>query len=272
MNKLIEFTKIEATGNDFIFIDTGKFSKNMFSESIIRKMCDRHFGIGADGVIFIGKGRKGAFNMHYYNSDGLEAAMCANGGRGAILFAAVTGIVDCEDDVVFMASDGLHEAKIYAVDDIEIEILQGRIYDPSKYAALRLPPNMHIEGFADTGVPHLVINCGNDLENIDVNELGRRLRFDPLFGAEGTNVNFIKAQSDDEISIRSYERGIEGETLSCGTGAAAAALLLIKKDKNKAQKIAVNSKGGRLFVGLRGEKLFLRGPANIVYVGNLHLD
>ena len=272
MSKLIEFTKIEATGNDFIFIDARKFPESMFSALMIRKMCDRHFGIGADGLIFIDDHQEGAFSMNYYNSDGLQANMCANGGRGSVLFAAVSGIIDCEEDVTFRAADGLHQAKIHSANDIEIELLYRPLEEKTSFTSLTLPEKMNIEGFADTGVPHLVVGCSGDLEKVDVNNLGRSLRFDPLFGQEGTNVNFIKIQSADEISIRSYERGIEGETLSCGTGVAAAAVIFMQKNNKKSTKVTVNSKGGRLFVSFSNEKLYLRGPVNIVYVGNLHLD
>jgi len=272
MSKLIEFTKIEATGNDFIFIDARKFSESMFSASIIKEMCDRHFGIGADGLIFIDNHQEGAFSMNYYNSDGLPANMCANGGRSAVLFAAVSGIIDCEEDVHFMAADGRHQAKIHSANDIEIEILYRPPNEKTDLSTLTLPEKMTTEGSVNTGVPHLVVSYNGDLENVDVNTLGRNLRFDPLFGQEGTNVNFIKIESDDEISIRSYERGIEAETLSCGTGVAAAALIFMQKNSNKLNKVTVNSKGGKLFVSFSNGKLYLRGPVNIVYVGNLYLD
>ena len=272
MSKLIGFTKIEATGNDFIFIDARKFPESSFSAAVIQKMCDRHFGIGADGLIFINTRKDSAFEMRYYNSDGKEANMCANGARGAVLFAAVSGIIDCEEEISFTAADGGHKAKIHSVNDIEVEILFNSAGENIDLSPLNLPENMTIEGFAHTGVPHLVLNCRDDLDNIDVNGVGRRLRYDALFGDEGTNVNFISAASNNEIFIRSYERGIESETLSCGTGIAAAALMLMRKNKDKAQKISVNSKGGRLSAAFADGRLFLRGPVNLVYVGNLHLD
>ncbi len=272
MSKLFEFTKIEATGNDFIVIDLRKYSANYFSAEVIKKMCERHFGIGADGVILINGHPEHAFKMRYFNSDGLEAAMCANGGRCAVLFAAVSGITKCEEDITFEAADGLHHAKIHSSDSVEIELLYHSVNIEFKISDLQLPENMEVEGFIDTGVPHLVVNCQDDLDKIDVNSLGRRLRFDPCFGENGINVNFINIDSTNEITIRSYERGIEGETLSCGTGIAASALLCIQNKLITSHNIRVNSNGGELFVTLSKEKLFLRGAVNIVYVGNLHLD
>ena len=272
MSRLIEFTKMEANGNDFILIDSRKYSSNLFSKVVIKKMCERNYGIGADGLIIISNSTEHAFKMIYYNSDGLEAAMCANGGRCAVLFAAVSGITNCEEDIIFEAGDGQHHGRIHSSDKVEIEILYHFPEIDYRKEALQLDENMEVEGFIDTGVPHLVINCHDALEAIDVETIGRRLRFNSCFGENGTNVNFIQIDSPNEISIRSYERGIEGETLSCGTGIAASAMLCWQNKRVALQNISVNSRGGVLFVRLSEEKLFLRGTVNIVYVGNLHLD
>jgi diaminopimelate epimerase len=271
MSKLIEFSKVEATGNDFIFIDARKFSKEIFTPTVITNLCDRHFGIGADGLILIDNHKSSIFEMTIFNSDGLEANMCANGSRGAVLFAVVAGFIDCEEHLEFHAADGLHKAQIYAAGDVEIEVLYNTT-ENFDLSLLELPDNMRLKGFVNTGVPHLVIDVLDDINRLDVTKIGRKLRLNPIFGKNGTNVNFIEKVNDNELNIRSYERGIEDETLSCGTGITAAALLYFKKNSVKSEKIVVNSRGGKLKVTRKEDKLFLRGAVNIVYVGNLRLD
>jgi diaminopimelate epimerase len=182
------------------------------------------------------------------------------------------GFTGCDERLDFQAADGIHQAIIYSENDIETEVRYQLPENMQDLSALKLPKNMTAEGLVNTGVPHLVINTADSPEHIDVKNLGRKLRYDPMFGAAGTNVNFIHVESDNNFSIRSYERGIEDETLSCGTGITAAALLFMRKKAKKEEEIIVNSRGGQLKVRIESGRLYLRGAANIVYVGRIALD
>lgn len=231
----LKFFKFEGTGNDFIIIDNRSktFPK---SKEIIAQMCKRRFGIGADGLILLEEDEGVDFKMVYYNSDGQESTMCGNGGRCIVAFARLLGIIDKQAS--FRAIDGLHKAWIIE-DVVSLELNASSI------------PAKDENGYViDTGSPHLVVPV-DDPDEVDVNEVGRRLRHEPQYsGSGGINVNFMSKQGSNSIYVRTYERGVEAETLSCGTGVTASALVASQLYDIK-DSVTVISKGGELKVGFR---------------------
>ena len=255
----IAFEKYHGTGNDFILVDIRNHAVSIQPEQIA-KLCNRHFGIGADGLILLDKAEGYDFVMRYFNSDGNESSMCGNGGRCITAFARRLGVID--KNARFLAQDGEHHALILSE--------EGSNY----YVSLAMRDVVLAEWqedtiFLDTGSPHFVkISKGLDQVNVDLE--GRKLRNDPQFGAEGSNVNFIE-EKEGLLHIRTFERGVEEETLSCGTGVTAAALGWALKNKKK-DRIEVNARGGRLSVKFLQNKdsftdIRLEGPAIFVFAG-----
>lgn len=252
----IPFFKYEGAGNDFIMVDnrSGFFLENTNS---IENLCDRHFGIGADGLILLENSEGHAFRMVYFNSDGLESTFCGNGGRCIVAFARQLGIV--KDEVRFMAKDGFHEAVF------EGDLVKLRMSD----AAL---PETALNGHRIfTGSPHFV-QFVKVVDSVDVFSEGQRIR--KLFGEDGINVNFVEKQNDG-LFVRTYERGVEDETLSCGTGVTAAALTAAV-DAGYKSPIQIRSKGGNLRVEFKVlpdgfTDVFLTGPARMVFSGLISL-
>jgi diaminopimelate epimerase len=263
---LVNFSKYEGTGNDFIIIDNRKKIFEGKNFSLIRKLCERRFGIGADGLLLLNASEKYNYNMQYFNADGNLGSMCGNGGRCLVAFAKRLGLIN--EGAIFDAIDGIHYARIEK-------------YDEKNFNAninLKMNNVKNIErgngySFLNTGSPHYV-KFMHDPEKVDVITEGRKIRYSDRFRDEGTNVNFISVKSDN-IYIRTYERGVEDETFSCGTGAVAAVLAVGDKGllngKNKASLI---TKGGILSVsfekGANGfENVFLEGPATFVFDGEI---
>ena len=256
----ITFNKYEGTGNDFVMIDNRQniFPKNNLK--LIEKLCDRRFGIGADGLILLENDLETNFKMVYYNSDGNESSMCGNGGRCLVAFAKSLNVI--QNQATFIATDGLHHATILEngyvslqmkdVDDVKIE---------ENYV------------FLNTGSPHHVMLV-DDLENLDVKNNGAKIRYSDLYGKAGSNVNFVKQMSDNHFAIRTYERGVEDETLSCGTGATAVAIAMNAIHKTDATHLRLDVQGGKLEVSFekvddRFINVFLKGPATFVFEGEI---
>ncbi len=257
---IVEFYKYQATGNDFIIIDTLKQSFDENNFSLVRHLCDRHFGIGADGLILFKKHPSFDFEMVYYNANGYPATMCGNGGRSITAFAYHYGYI--KNACRFVASDGEHLAKV-----IDSKTISLKMNDVK--TIVQHPDGVEIH----TGSPHFVIEVNDDLNTINVNELGKKIRNESRFAPEGINVNFVKIDND-EIVIRTYERGVEAETLSCGTGSVAAAIWasLSLPDGNYSKNI--RALGGNLKVHLQKEKTFfsniwLEGNAFKVFEGKI---
>ena len=257
----LEFYKYQGAGNDFIMIDNrdNVFDRN--AEKLIESICHRRFGVGADGLILLENAKGYDFKMIYFNLDGKEATMCGNGGRCIVAFAKMLGII--ENKAFFLASDGSHEA--YPEPDGQVNL---HMIDVSKVESLT-------DGyFLNTGVPHLV-HFVEDLHTIDVNIDGRQFRYDARFQPEGTNVNFVKIDSD-QLTVYTYERGVEAETLACGTGITAAALsAAVKTEKNEGE-FKVKAKGGDLSVKFKKENshftnIWLKGPAQMVFKGEIEI-
>ncbi len=252
----IPFYKYQGTGNDFVMIDNRQqlFSKN--DTKLVNKICDRKFGIGADGLILLENHPEVDFEMVYYNSDGNLSSMCGNGGRCIVAFAKELGVI--EDETVFEAVDGRHEAKI----------IDGIVHLKMQDVKEIVEKENHV--FLDTGSPHHV-QFENDLENLDVKKAGSNIRYGKLYGAAGSNINFVKAEGDS-FNVRTYERGVEDETLSCGTGVTAVALAMFHLNKVKKQEVNLNVQGGKLRVTFKKtdsgyEDIYLIGPAQLVYTG-----
>lgn len=250
------FYKYHGTGNDFILIDNRPqdFSKN--DTKLIARMCDRHFGIGADGLILIEDDDDLDFTMVYYNADGKLGSFCGNGARCAVHFARFLGIIDKETH--FKASDGLHYASI-----ADGKVKMG-MNNPSEIREK--------EGcfFLDTGSPHHV-QLVNDLEKFDVVKEGARLRYG-LYGAAGSNINFVKQHKPGEFHVRTYERGVEDETLSCGTGVTAVALAMHKGGETRDESVKILTRGGELMVHFKTDNgtyrhVILEGPVEQVFKG-----
>lgn len=260
----IRFFKYQGTGNDFIIIDNRKLEFPKKKE-VIWKMCHRKFGIGADGLILLEDDEEVNFSMVYYNADGLESTMCGNGGRCIAAFAKLIGIVG--EFAVFRAVDGIHSAKI--VDDVvSLELL-----DTS------LPVKQEHGYYINTGSPHLVVFKDN-VNEVDVDAEGRKIRLDKTYASQGgVNVNFCSISSikgQDAIYVRTYERGVEAETLSCGTGVTAAALVTAYLYDLK-DKISVHTPGGQLSVSFKRrsdkfEKISLTGQVTLVFEGKYWLS
>ncbi|MEN8787888.1 MAG: diaminopimelate epimerase [Flavobacteriaceae bacterium] len=254
----LTFYKYHGTGNDFIMVDNrnGQFPKNDFK--LISSLCERHTGIGADGLILLEEDPESDFKMVYFNADGQEGTMCGNGGRCVVAFARKLGLID--QNTIFSATDGLHEADIVG-DEVRLKM--------QDIETIREKPDYL---FLDTGSPHHV-QIVNDLQTFDVEKEGRRLRYG-LYGKSGSNINFVEVTDDNSFAVRTYERGVENETLSCGTGVTAVALSMHHLGNTRAREVVVATPGGQLVVSF-GHKngryidIFLKGPVKEVYKGQM---
>ncbi|MGC4040217.1 MAG: diaminopimelate epimerase [Flavobacterium sp.] len=258
------FYKYQGTGNDFIFIDNrdNNFPKN--NTRLIEKLCDRRFGIGADGLILLENDLQTDFRMVYYNSDGNQSSMCGNGGRCIVAFAKKLDLIS--NETTFIATDGLHFASILENGDVS---LQMKDVDSVKVESDYI--------FLNTGSPHHVMLV-DDLDNFDVKRKGSEIRYSDLYGKAGSNVNFVNQVSGNHFRLRTYERGVEDETFSCGTGATAAAIAMNAIGKTNSHQIELDVEGGKLEVSFdkladdfKYINVFLKGPATFVYQGEIDL-
>lgn len=252
---IIEFYKYQGTGNDFIIIDDRENIFDVEDKELITALCERKFGIGADGLILLREHNKHDFEMIYFNSDGRQSSMCGNGGRCIVAFAQMLDIIT--NETTFIAIDGIHEAKI-TLDGIDL-----KMSDVTK-----------IEGVGDgivldTGSPHYVMLIDN-FNTIDINKEGKIIRNLPEFKKEGINVNFVL--DDAELEVRTYERGVEAETLSCGTGVVATAIAMHYSNCIHENHTDIRTRGGvlsvsfELFNGIY-RNIWLSGEASMVYAG-----
>ena len=260
--KTIEFYKYQGTGNDFVMIDnrSGSFPKNDIQ--LINYLCDRRFGIGGDGLILLENDAQHDFKMVYYNADGNESTMCGNGGRCIVAFARDLGVI--ENETVFNAVDGLHKASIKGENIVALQMI-----DVAKNT-IEIQPDFT---FLFTGSPHHVALV-NNVKDFDVFGNGKNIRYSNRYAPSGTNVNFVEQLSTDSFKIRTYERGVEDETLSCGTGATAVAIAMNTLGKTNANTIAIEVAGGNLQVTFdQNEEAFynvmLVGSAKQVFKGQV---
>lgn len=253
----ISFWKVEATGNDFIMIDNRNLSLSKPLGEISRYLCHRKFGIGADGVIFIQKFNGYDFNMLYYNADGTGPVMCGNGGRASLLFVHNSGIC-VKEDYYFKAADGEHYGKVANNGEIGVTIKS-----PENLKKIKI--NSKTAFLVDTGVPHIVI-IEKDIDKIDINTVATPIRTE-----YNANVNFIEEVSNGTWAIRTYERGVEAETLACGTGTAASSFV-VTRFCGCNFPIVFSAKGGMLTIMQKGTKLWLKGPVKKVFEGHIFLN
>ncbi len=253
-----DFCKYQGTGNDFVMVDNRdrRFPKE--DAKLISFLCDRKFGIGADGLILLEEDEKADFKMVYFNSDGNEGSMCGNGGRCIVAFAKDLGVIDKSAN--FTAVDGLHSATIK---NGLISLRMGNV------AEVRTKPNYI---FLNTGSPHHV-QLVKGLADFEVVTEGRKLRYG-MYGEKGSNINFVEPKNTNAFSIRTYERGVEDETLSCGTGATAVAIAMHASGKATSNQIKVFVLGGELEVkfdkvGDAYQDVYLIGPAEAVFKGTI---
>lgn len=251
-----EFFKYQGTGNDFIMVDNRRdeFPKN--DTKLVAELCDRKFGIGADGLILLENDEMSDFKMVYFNADGNEGSLCGNGGRCIVAFAKFLELI--KKDTSFSAIDGLHHAKIKG------NLVSLQMGDVDE---IREKPDYF---FLNTGSPHHV-QLVSDLENFDVFSEGKKLRYG-LYGQKGSNINYVEPKSDDLFAVRTYERGVENETLSCGTGVTAVALAMHHSGKLKGNMAKIEVLGGGLEVSFDFENdgyknIWLVGPAVQVFKG-----
>ncbi|WP_185877561.1 diaminopimelate epimerase [Blattabacterium cuenoti] len=270
-NKKINFFKIHGTGNDFIVIND--IYNNIFNEQdqyFFKKLCNRHIGIGGDGVILIQKDYECDFYMKYYNSNGKIGSMCGNGGRCAIYLSRILGLLSNKNksETLFKTIDGYHKGFIKSNNIISIELAS------IKKNKIEINPNYT---FIDTGSPHHVIFCEKIID-INVCKIGKKIRYNNKYLKKGVNVNFVQINNlknnNINIQVRTYERGVENETLSCGTGVVASVIASVenRKIKKNNNKIEVDTLGGKLWVSFdikneEYQKIYLTGPVKLVFEG-----
>ncbi len=256
----IHFYKYQGTGNDFIIIDDRDARFSLLSQSQISFLCDRRFGIGADGLILLQQEKNFDFKMKYFNADGNESTMCGNGGRCIVKFAHDLKIVS--EKTSFIAIDGPHDA------EVKNDLVRLKMKDVSEVK--------QIDGYfiLNTGSPHYVTFV-DDTNEINVFFEGKKIRNSEPFKKEGINVNFVE-KTDNGIVVRTYERGVENETFSCGTGVVASAVInSISENKNE-NLVAVKTLGGNLSVELSKNEngfnnIWLIGPAEYVFKGEIEI-
>ncbi len=256
----LPFYKYQGTGNDFIIIDNRTKFFPVKNQKAIAHLCDRHFGIGADGLILLENDSSTDFKMVYFNADGNESTMCGNGGRCIVAFAKYLKII--EEKTSFLAVDGIHHATI----ENDSVTLQMTNVDNIKIN------NNHV--FVDTGSPHHV-EWVSDLSHFPILEKGKEIR-NNIYGTEGSNVNFVQYINQNILRVRTYERGVENETLACGTGVTAAAIAFHATQKTTETEIKLLVEGGELIVSFDVENgtyknVFLTGPAQFVYKGSIEI-
>lgn len=270
--RCLPFFKMHGGGNDFVLMDHREYfipepEQRLFAQ----RVCAPKVGVGADGLILIEDSTRADFSWRFYNADGSEAEMCGNGARCAARFAVINGIA--QPRLTFETLAGLIEAEVLNHD---VRVRLADIGDFRLYVSIPLEATTLAGHFIKVGVPHTVIPMEN-LEEAPVRQWGREVRFHQLFQPEGTNVNFVWYESPHVLELRTYERGVEDETLACGTGAVAAALIHAKLGK-VASPVAVHTRGGEILTvsfQVKGEKItevFLEGEALVVYQGELWLD
>jgi diaminopimelate epimerase len=266
---MLRFTKMNGAGNDFVLLDNRRGDIQLEPAQIVR-ICDRHRGVGADGVLLLEKATNGAdFRMRYYNADGGEAEMCGNGARCFARFASK--VAAAPDQISFETPAGVIGAELHG-ESVTLQM--------SEPADLRLNlslPEVNYESlhFINSGVPHVVVPV-NQIEDIDVRRDGALIRRHSMLSPKGANVNFVEKRGPQSIAIRTYERGVEDETLACGTGVVASALIFAETEKTKGP-IRVRVRGGSdLSVDFKKTEqgftgVTLTGPAEFVFEGTIEL-
>lgn len=258
------FYKYQGAGNDFIVFDNRNRSFDVNNVDLVHKLCDRRFGIGADGLMLLQHADGYDFEMVYFNADGKEGSMCGNGGRCIVAFAKQLGLFDVNTD--FLAADGLHSASLAGqMDQVKLQMIDVDHIEKNDNHVL-----------LNTGSPHYV-QLVEGLKDYDVVGEGKKIRYNDRFKAQGVNVNFVE-KTEEGYFVRTYERGVEDETLACGTGATAVAMAMALHEglENEVQ-IPIQVLGGNLVISFHKNgdhfgKVFLEGPAKFVFSGEIDFD
>jgi len=261
---LLRFSKMSGAGNDFIVVDNMKRTIRL-KESEIRALCTRRTGIGADGFILVEPSETYDFSMRYFNADGKPGSMCGNGGRCAAFFSRTAGITG--NTCSFQANGSRYDAWVTGVERVKLKMTEPDTFRDDIHAN---GLNCH---FVNTGSPHTLIYT-EELETFNVHDTGYAVRNNNTLFPEGTNVNFLQVTGPDSLSVRTFERGVEAETLACGTGAVAAALMSYRLGKVSSTSVSVTVKSGDVLKVEFSEdmrEVFLSGPAKVVYTGTVSM-
>ena len=270
INIMLQFTKMNGAGNDFVMLDNRAGKLRLGPEQIAR-ICDRHRGIGADGILLLEKASNGAdFRMRYYNRDGGEAEMCGNGARCFARFASK--VAGAGEQISFQTPAGIIAAELHG------ELVTLRMSEPKD---LRLSTELEVGGkkeivhFINTGVPHAVVPV-SQVGDVDVRSRGEKIRRHKMFSPKGANANFIEKRGARKIAVRTYERGVEDETLACGTGVVASALIFAAIEKVDGPISVMVRSGSELSVDFaridhQFQSVTLTGPAEFVFEGTIDL-
>jgi diaminopimelate epimerase len=270
INVMLHFTKMDGAGNDFVMIDNRTGNVQLRPEQVVQ-ICDRHRGVGADGILLLENTKDGAdFRMRYYNRDGGEAEMCGNGARCFARFAHK--IAGAPENLSFQTPAGVIAAELHG------ELVTLRMSEPKD---LRLSIELVVDGkkdvvhFINTGVPHAVVPV-HKLDDVDVRRRGEKIRHHKMFSPKGANVNFMEKRHARKIAIRTYERGVEDETLACGTGVVASALIFAATEKSSGPIGVIARSGSELTVDFESHRdqfhnVTLTGPAEFVFEGTIDL-
>jgi diaminopimelate epimerase len=272
---MIQFTKLHGNGNDFIVIDeyNGLLVPDNSKPSFAEKYCDRRFGIGADGVIFLSVSETSDIKMRLFQPDRSEAEMCGNGIRCLVRYAMDAGYISPGTAMVETMAGVLPVEVKGQGNKVRVKVNMGKPMFDKKDIPMQGEGEFIDETLEDmqvslvnTGVPHAVIFV-DDLESVDIDRLAPPIRYNPVF-PKGTNVNFVNFTPDDILNVRTYERGIEGETLSCGTGSVAAAVIAHRLGRT-GNNVTINTLGGILNITIKNDLAFMEGPAVTVYNGTI---
>ncbi len=270
MQKL-SFYKMSGSGNDFIMIDNRGARLDVEPATLAQRLCRRAISVGADGLILVEPSSKADFRMRIFNADGSEAEMCGNGGRCVARFAEILGIAGPR--MAFETLAGVIRAEVSGA-QVKLQLSQPR--------DLSLRQSIDVDGVVqqvhsiNTGVPHAILFC-SDLEEVAVRELGRQIRFHPAFGPAGTNADFVTVRDPHSLAIRTYERGVEDETLACGTGVVASALVAAALGL-VSSPVQVRVRGGETLTvyfdgrGPEFREVFFEGQVRLIYQGELMED
>lgn len=265
----LQFSKYSATGNDFVIIDNRDDTVSANNTDLWYWLCNRNRGIGCDGILLVEKSKKASFRMRYINADGNEVDMCGNGGRAIshyVHFHLKIPFADKEEKTYTIeTNNGIYISVIRSHDEVWLRMVE--IYDIGKIdldAFGKFSKSLYV----NTGVPHCVFEV-SDINTIDVMEIGREIRNHPVF-ENGCNVNFYEKRHDDWYSLRTYERGVEAETLSCGTGATALAIMIAETQGHR-EKIDISTKGGALSILMSSDyqEIYLCGKVEQVFSGKM---
>lgn len=265
----IAFSKMSGNGNDFIIIDNRSGEFDIAADaSFVQKVCARGLSVGADGLILIEKSGIADFKWQFYNSDGTMPTMCGNGARCAARYAYINKIAP--KNMTFETGAGIIEGFVLDYAEVKVQLTEPHSFNNDL-------PFIDVAGisykpvFINTGVPHAVIFTEN-LENIDIMTVGSAIRHSDIFGHDGTNVNFAAIRGLHDMCVRTFERGVEGETLACGTGCTASALIAMRLGMASSPVRVLTAGGKTLTVYLNGDKVYLQGEARLVYTGFINIE